>query len=80
MLLCRSLAGAWIEITEIYCPSSKSLCRSLAGAWIEIHAGRAATLRAAVAPLRERGLKYKTTAPIQSEDMVAPLRGAWIEI
>ena len=70
----RSRKGAWIEIPDARLQRPEYLGRSRKGAWIEIAKKQAALQRANVAPVRERGLKYKLQLLQLSLCAVAPVR------
>ena len=53
----RSRKGAWIEIKRLFTATADKTSRSRKGAWIEIGFIGALGGFAAVAPVRERGLK-----------------------
>ena len=55
----RSREGAWIEIHALDCKLLSLFCRSREGAWIEIADMLYTSKQMAVAPARERGLKYE---------------------
>ena len=55
---CRSRKGAWIEIALGAVTGGIASSRSRKGAWIEIITSKEPFLRQAVAPVRERGLKW----------------------
>ncbi len=75
------LAGAWIEIPNLFSWSSGSGVAPLSGAWIEIVVSAAAlAFPRSSHPSRVRGLKF-LIAPISCGwRLVAPLAGAWIEM
>ena len=76
----RSREGAWIEMLGTTKPMKSLSCRSREGAWIEIHPCRRRRISSpAVAPARERGLKYldKLEHP---QTQCRSREGAWIEI
>ena len=56
----RSRKGAWIEIVMRICKKVYPLRRSRKGAWIEIKMLNETQLNLAVAPARERGLKFQS--------------------
>ena len=62
MLQRRSREGAWIEMYIKRQAHTLHPRRSREGAWIEINCHTARQKAAAVAPVRERGLKYAGTA------------------
>ena len=55
----RSREGAWIEIAAGSSAKAANRRRSREGAWIEISLLVSMIAALAVAPVRERGLKYK---------------------
>ena len=55
----RSREGAWIEILADQTFAEECDSRSREGAWIEISIISGALSNSAVAPARERGLKYQ---------------------
>ena len=57
-LISRSREGAWIEMVCFLKLRSDVYCRSREGAWIEMALSSALLDTRAVAPARERGLKY----------------------
>ena len=77
---CRSRKGAWIEIGRCKRASGLVTRRSRKGAWIEIHRGTTHSIRANVAPARERGLKLYLTPSIVTKPNCRSRKGAWIEI
>ena len=54
--------------------------RSREGAWIEMALRKELDNNPAVAPARERGLKYEYTEPITNATYGRSREGAWIEI
>ena len=54
--------------------------RSREGAWIEISSLFHPRIKPAVAPARERGLKYKKTVELADANTSRSREGAWIEI
>ena len=54
----RSRKGAWIEMLMLRLVLMKTAGRSRKGAWIEINYRTYKQIPDAVAPARERGLKY----------------------
>ena len=55
----RSREGAWIEMARALWNGAHRGGRSREGAWIEIKVQTQAQLSMKVAPVRERGLKYR---------------------
>ena len=75
----RSRKGAWIEIHSSMMNINPVTRRSRKGAWIEILAFLCSSRRTGVAPVRERGLKFRRICSVR----LLPRRsrkGAWIEI
>ena len=58
VIISRSREGAWIEMSYAYVWYTRYDCRSREGAWIEICKRENGRYDDAVAPVRERGLKY----------------------
>ena len=57
---CRSRKGAWIEILTPTFSANSFIGRSRKGAWIEIAILFKVSIVGAVAPARERGLKFES--------------------
>ena len=74
------LAGAWIEIFDVWNMLSAKPVAPLAGAWIEILCYGVLIALIRSLPSRERGLKCYTEWTLMNVKKVAPLAGAWIEI
>ena len=70
----RSREGAWIEMVKPFLFKSFSMCRSREGAWIEISIIGGALSNSAVAPVRERGLKFALIIKATCFFNVAPVR------
>ena len=70
----RSREGAWIEIQSRAHPSTWPHSRSREGAWIEMPVKPLVLISGAVAPVRERGLKYGKFEATNSKNAVAPVR------
>ena len=75
----RSREGAWIEISLLQSMIAAFACRSREGAWIEIAKAANRQAQVAVAPARERGLKYRSLHFLQ-QYQGRSREGAWIEI
>ena len=76
----RSRKGAWIEIYLIKGKKFLFSCRSRKGAWIEISLLVSIIAAFAVAPARERGLKYQDYNWQKERKLRRSRKGAWIEI
>ena len=74
----RSRKGAWIEI-GLLSVGGLRCGRSRKGAWIEMCRTRTRSSWTAVAPARERGLKY-SSARRTIQALRRSRKGAWIEI
>ncbi len=75
----RSRKGAWIEIDDGLPWNTIGRGRSRKGAWIEIPLAFGTAERFAVAPVRERGLKY-LLKNMMLKLMGRSRKGAWIEM
>ena len=80
MIISRSREGAWIEINAEDFVVRVTQGRSREGAWIEMRL-QCRSLRAAdVAPVRERGLKYRSLYHSSNIHRGRSREGAWIEM
>ena len=79
MYPCRSREGAWIEIAKAANRQAAIAGRSREGAWIEMRQWAIRCMHEAVAPVRERGLKYLKTQT-SANTYRRSREGAWIEI
>ena len=70
----RSREGAWIEIGQARGRNAAKAGRSREGAWIEICTLVIIAMRRAVAPVRERGLKFWIFSHFFVDVDVAPVR------
>ena len=75
----RSREGAWIEIRNRSTCGIRPYGRSREGAWIEMPLDVKPPFKAAVAPARERGLKW-VSYPLVKILYSRSREGAWIEI
>ena len=75
----RSREGAWIEIAPVVASPYPDVSRSREGAWIEIRICLGIGIVVIVAPVRERGLKFRRNQWFRI-GRSRSREGAWIEI